>query len=254
MFGLFGKARFLEPEVEDWVLEAWAWLMTWIGGMERLGGTPLVLANRDFFPPTTTEGHERALYLFERVKRLMGLEAWPCVLEPVDRPEDGRLVAQVGMIARGGGANATFRRTAEGALIRYAADLVAQPRLLIPTLAHELAHYRLSAVDADRPGGDGLEELLTELTVAYRGFGVFAANVAFDFDQHRDAFSQGWRSSRNGYLSERTWAFAVALFCALKGVEPPAGQLKPSVADLTKKAAHYLKRNADLLEPLRRIP
>jgi hypothetical protein len=252
MLGLFGNGRFLEPEIEDWVLEAWAWLLARLGGMERLVATPLVLANRDFFPPTDTEGAARGAYLFERIRALMGLEGWPCELEAVERPRSG-LVAQFVAIQPGRAANGTFVRTADGALIRYAIDLVAQPRVLIPTLAHELAHYRLSAISDERPGGEALEELLTELTVAFRGFGVFAANAAFAFGQHGDAFSQGWRSSRNGYLSERTWAFAVALFCALKGVEIPSDQLKPSVADLTRKAAHYLKRNAGRLEPLRRI-
>jgi hypothetical protein len=253
MLGLFGKGRFLEPEIEDWVLEAWAWLMVRLGGMERLGLTPLVLASRDFFPPTETEGAARGAYLFERVKALMGLEAWPCELEAVERPRVGQ-VAQFTILEPGRAANGTFVRTADGARIRYAAELVAQPRLLIPTLAHELAHYRLSAILDERPGGEALEELLTELTVAFRGFGVFAANAAFEFGQHGDAFSQGWRSSRNGYLSERTWAFALALFCALRAIEIPSDQLKPSVADLTRKAAHYLKRNAGLLEPLRQIP
>ena len=54
--GLFGKSTFLEKDLEAWSLETWAWLMGSLGGMRRLERTPLVLANKDFFPPTDTEG------------------------------------------------------------------------------------------------------------------------------------------------------------------------------------------------------
>ena len=36
MFKLFGAGRFLEPDVEDWVLETWAWLLTEFGGLGQL--------------------------------------------------------------------------------------------------------------------------------------------------------------------------------------------------------------------------
>ena len=60
MFKLFGGGRFLEADIEDWVLETWAWLLTEFGGMERLRRSPLVLPTREFFPLTETEGHARA--------------------------------------------------------------------------------------------------------------------------------------------------------------------------------------------------
>ncbi len=142
MFKLFGAGRFLEAHVEDWVLETWAWLLTEFGGMDRLRRAPLVLPIRDFFPPTQTTGHARALYLFEQVKRWSGLAEWPCELEAFDRPVGGR-VAHVGAIKRGGAANGTFRTTENRAIISYASDLVSQPERLIATFAHELAHYLL---------------------------------------------------------------------------------------------------------------
>lgn len=253
MFKLFGAGRFLEAEIEDWVLETWAWLMTEFGGMERLQRAPLVLPTREFFPPTETEGHARALYLFDRIKLLSGLADWPCELEAYDRPR-GAQVAQVGAIRHGGSANGTFRTTGNRVIVSYASDLVGQPVQLIGTLAHELAHYLLRArARTDPPGGGDLEELATELATAYLGFTVFRANTAFAFGQHGDAFSQGWAASRSGYLSERSWAFALALFCTLKAVDLPVTHLKPSLVDPVRKAAHYLKRNPALLEPLRAI-
>jgi hypothetical protein len=221
--------------------------------MERLGRSTLVLPTREFFPPTETEGHARALYLFNQVKLWVGLRDWPCELEAFDRPRGAQL-AQIGAIQHGKSANGTFRTSDNRAIVSYASDLVNQPVKLIATFAHELSHYLiLVAARTEPPGGAELEELTTELAVALRGFGVFGANAAFEFGQHGDAFSQGWASSRNGYLSERSWAFALALFCTLKAVDLPVTHLKPSLVDPVRKAARYLERNPALLEPLRAI-
>jgi hypothetical protein len=222
--------------------------------MKRLRETRLVLATREFFPPTHAEGHERALYVLERVKLWMGMQDWEAELHAEKRGED---LQRIGTFARlqyrRRAPDGTFRIEDGQAIVTYAADLVAQPRRLIITLSHELAHYLLASIREPIPGGDELHELATELAVAYCGFGLFGANDAFNFEQHQDVFGQGWRAGRRGYLSESTWAFAIALFATLKEIEIPKGELKAGVADLTRKATRYLKRNPGLLEPLRQI-
>ena len=252
--GLFGKSCFLDPDVEDWCLETWGWLLTNLGGMQRFRQVPLVTATREFFPPTETEGHERAFYVFEQVKLLMAMQNRPCRLEAFDLPPSGQRVGLYAKIQRGGTANGTFQIKDGEVIISYASELVDQPRKLIATFAHELSHYLLATIMKPIPGGNDLHELATELTVAYTGFGIFSANAAFHFEQHQDVFGQGWSSGRSGYFSERTWAFALALFAALQEIELPRDQLKSSVADLTRRAERYLKRNDALLAPLRAIP
>jgi len=251
--GLFWKSTFLDRDIEDWCLETWAWLMRSFGGLEQLRATPLVLPTPDFFPPTDAVGDARGRYMFERVRILMGMEDWPCLLEAVGGPPERHQVAQVGMVQHGKSAAGTFQLYGNQARIRYAQGLEARPRELIPVLAHELSHYLLSGARGGMPGGAALHELTTDLTVAFRGFGVFAANAASHFEQHRDSFSQGWSMRRTGYLSDRTWAFALALFATLKDVEVPRQHLKPAIADMARGAAKYLKRQPQLLDPLRAI-
>jgi hypothetical protein len=82
---------------------------------------------------------------------------------------------------------------------------------------------------------------------------LFGANAAFEFGQFQGAGVQGWSSQRRGYFSERSWAFALAVFLTLKGEAPPSGVLKSTVADLTGKAMKYLQRNPELLTPLLEI-
>jgi hypothetical protein len=253
--GLFGKSTFLEKELEAWSLETWAWLMRALGGGARLKESQLVLASKDFFPPTETDGDERALYLFEWVKKWMGMAEWPCALEAYDRAPANAQVAEFGFVRGPGEPAGTFRVEEGAVIVSYARDQIAQPRVLIATLAHELAHYQVSGalMKGPMPGGMDAHELTTELCVAYNGFAAIAANVAFEFGQHQDAWGQGWRSQRRGYFSERSWAFALAVFLTLKGEGMPTGVLKPSAADLTKAAMRYLSRNPGLLEPLQAI-
>ena len=82
-----------------------------------------------------------------------------------------------------------------------------------------------------------MHELATDLLTVYLGFGIFGANSAFNFSQHHDTMSQGWKYSRSGYLNERAWVFALALFLETRGQdsEGPKRFLKSHLfADLGK--------------------
>src|SRR6185295_13384719 len=109
VFGLFGKSRFLDADTEDWCLETWAWLMRNLGGMQRLSQMVLITPSREFFPPTETEGHDRAVYIFGLVKHLMGLGNWPCEFEAFDRLRGNPLLNPIAVIQTSGAPNGTFR-------------------------------------------------------------------------------------------------------------------------------------------------
>lgn len=255
--GLLGKGLFLDRDLEDWTFETWAWLMSELGGMAQIGRTQLVLPTRDFFPPTEAAGHAKAEHVFACVKDAMAMGAWECQLVASERRASHQQVAQFNFVQNRQDPSGTFRVEGNQAIITYAADLTDKPHALVPTLAHELAHYLLRTAKHAPPGGWEAEELATELAVAYAGFGVFAANNAFLFEQHGDAFGQGWRSQRNGYLSERSWALANAIFLALKDDETLWAEadkrLKPTIAEMVRQARKYLKRKPELLAPLREI-
>ncbi len=255
--GLFGKGLFLDKDLEDWSFETWAWLMAEFGGMAQIGRSHLVVASRDFFPPTEATGQAKAQHVFDCVKTAMGMDSWECQLVANERRASHQQVAQFNFVQNHQDPSGTFQVQGNQAIITYAADLTDKPHALVPTLAHELSHYLLRAAKHAPPGGWEAEELVTELAVAYAGFGVFAANNAFAFEQHQDAFGQGWSSKRNGYLSERSWALAIAVFLALKGEDTLWAEadrrLKPGLADMTRQARKYLARKPELLAPLREI-
>jgi hypothetical protein len=238
--GLFGKTRFLDPDVEDWCLETWGWLMTGLGGMERLRRTPLVAPTSEFFPPTAAEGHERALYLFGRVKSLMGVEEYPCALE-VMRGFPGD---QSGALLRLEGGQTA---------IAYASDLTDQPEALIATLARQLARQLVAEVRKPIPGGAEFRELAAELALAFAGFGLFGAMGAFRTGRPQGALAPGLAARREPRLSEADWAFGLALFATLKEIEVPTDRLQRHVAHMTRGACRYFGRNEPMIAALRAI-
>ena len=249
---LLGKGRFLDAELEDYCLGTWAWLLAGLGGVERLSETPWVTPSRDFFPPTNAGGHERAAHLFACVKDLMGMAEWPCRLTSYERAGQQQ-VGEFLFVNNPEQPNGLFWIEDGEGRIEYAADLVTQPQLLTAVFAHELSHYLLAGLHDPPQDGSIAHELATELCVAFTGFGIFAANTAFAFAQHGDGFSQGWRSQRNGYLSDRAWAFALALFGTLKGEPAPEKWLKDGLPPMIRAAEKYLAKQDARLAPLRAI-
>ena len=78
------------------------------------------------------------------------------------------------------------------------------------------------------------------------------ANAAYSFEQFGDAFGQGWRSQSSGYLSPRSWAFALAVFGELKGDDGGVGRyLREDIDGLRKQAVKYLRRRPELIAGLR---
>ena len=230
----FRARSYLPPEEEEWHIETWRWLLDSFGGLPVLSQANLVIPTRSFFPPTDAVGHDRVLHVFEAVKKHARMANWECKLVAQARRPD--------FLEHHHAAAGTFSVDGGAASITYDPDLIDEPVKLVATLAHELAHYFLGAQLP--PGGEDTLEPATDLTAAYLGFGVFGANVALTFEQHRDVFSYGWSSSRLGYLNEGGWTFALAVFAFLRRdtVEPLEPYLKPHLYTELRKAMAYLRR------------
>jgi hypothetical protein len=253
VWGLFKQKLFLDPDDEVWQLETWKWLLDSLGGLDDLKLSPLVMPSRVFFPPTSATGHERAEYIFGLVKQHARLNDWSCRL--VAQPQ--RPGARVGEVAAlkfesGQMPLGTFGVEGNQVVITYDPASLDNPGTLVATLAHELAHYLLATLPEPPPGGPDNLEFATDLTTVYLGFGVFGANLAFHFEQHQDVLSQGWSWSRQGYLSQREWCFALATFFVLrqKPVEDAKPFLKDHVYSDVSKAMSYLQKDRTLLAPL----
>lgn len=205
---------------------------------------------RAFFPPTDATGEAGAQHIFDCIRNLTGTTNWPCKL--LAQPE--RRKAVLSTLAylktdKGGMPLGTFSVSGGEVTITYDPASVNEPAELVATLIHELARYMLANIRSEAPGGEDMHEYATDLMTIFLGFGAFGANRAFNFSQHGDAFSQGWQWSKQGYLRERDWSFALAVFLNLRGEAPETLKdiLKSHLYSGMKDAGRYLAKNAGLL-------
>jgi len=250
----FKPSAFLDAEDEAWQLKTWQCFLLRFGGVADLKRSPLVTPSATYFPPSKTAGHARAEYVFDRVKRHAGMEDWPCKLvEQPARPEARVSEFVFLQPVNKGFPLGTFGISHNEVVITYDPASLGEPMTLVATFAHELAHYRLAPLREELPGGEETHEFATDLMTVYMGFGIFGADQAFNFSQHQDFMGQGWKWSRQGYLPQRAWVFALAIFLQLR--QQPMDDVKTYLKDYLftdlKNAQRSLQRRPGLLAALR---
>lgn len=255
MFKFFkSKSLLSQPDIEFQVA-TFKWLLKNFGGDDFYKTINLVLPTKEYFPSKVDSPEGAAIETFEAVKKHAGLENWACKLEIQE--EDANPVVAPTLAIQNGPASphGTFQETEENeVIITYNPALASQPIQLIATFAHELAHYLTATSKEEPPGGWDNWEFATDITATFLGFGVFMSNSAFSFSQFSNSDAQGWKSSRNGYLSETEHIYALAIFNGLKGlpIESASEHLKPHLKKLLKKAHKELVKSG-IIEDLKPI-
>jgi len=248
----FSAKPLIDEDELDWLFAGLKWLMS-EEGIEAASQIPaLILPDRDHFPPSDLQGHERALELFGIVKSHCGMADWPAELVAGENDGSHEPVNTMGFVMTSNSALGTFSVERDGVpVIHYQPSLLRSPERLVATLVHELSHYRMHGYSSLPPGGLDLEELATDLLSVLMGFGIFLANGARNFTGHSSYDMQGWSSQRSGYLSEQALVTALAATERMAGREPlmTAGPLLKSYlrSDLKKADAHLRRNFPDLL-------
>jgi len=247
----------LDKDAEEWQIECWQWLHEGLAPLYEQSDYALVVPTDDFFPPTSKKGHQLAEHVLRCVTDLVGVTDWPFDLVVQDQSIDPKVGPLAVVRNVQSDPHGTFSLGPHNRIrISYNPALVDRPVDLIATLVHEVCHGVVLLIPEPPPGGSEFEEYAVDLATAYLGFGIFGANTAFQFQQFSDigSGSQGWSSSRVGYLTETEWAFALAIFLSLRGEPKETADkwLKPGLAKLLAKSMIYLAANPDRLASLRR--
>lgn len=206
---------------------------------------PLILPTKTFYPDNFSRDHASAEKAFIRTKNLLEMEEWPCVLllDHDDTGEINETLRRAGIFGESSrkGAAGTFS-TSDSVEITYSANLLKDPVGLVATFAHELSHYLLATVKETPPAGWEELEPLTDLTAVVEGFGVFLCNSAFSFSGWSDGLSEGWSTSRQGYLSVSELAFSLGIFCVRNRIDPKlaAPFLKPNPREVFADSIDYI--------------
>lgn len=242
----------VDQDDELWLIECWRWLTSLLGPVDAESPRSLLLPSLRHFPTTEASGHERATHYFDLVRRYMGLSDrhYELVMQD-ERPNLGSSIVFGSM--KTSGAEGTYSVQGNTAYVTYDPGILGDPMKMVAVFAHELAHDILLNQPSEPPGGPDMEEFATDLATVHLGFGLFGANVAFDFNQFTDFDRQGWSAARTGYLGENEWGFAIALFLALQNRDTREvdGFLKSHLASIVNRAHKYLVANPELTAPLR---
>jgi hypothetical protein len=215
MFGLrrwFGVPRPpLDEFARQWIDTRLAWLRGEFGA-ERLIDSPVIEPTDRFFPDAYDGGKASVQRLFERVCAYMDVS--PAVVQlraysEARRPglvnADGELLA---------GSAGTYQEGSDRFLIRLERGAFAEPMQLVGTIAHELSHLRLLGENrADPEAFDN--ELLTDLTAVFFGFGIFMANAP----RHWHSDLTYWPETqlrRPEYMTLPMYGYALALIAQVR--------------------------------------
>lgn len=228
MFGFFKTKPLLESDVVDWQFECFEWLLRNTGGMRAFHAeTNLIKPTEEFFPHGGSAQAELAEAIFQQVKQHAGMNEWPCRLEA--QKADPSVIVAPTVVLQGAPSSplGTFSCNSEKEeiTITYNPASVSNPMSLVATFAHELAHYLTGTFQEEPPGGWENWEFATDVAAVFLGFGIFTANSCFNFSQYTSFDTQGWQTSRQGYLSEPEVLHAHAIFSCL--IDLPAKESLP---------------------------
>jgi hypothetical protein len=175
---LFRPTCPVDPAAKAWVEDRMRWLTGEFG--EELGYEfPMILPTPEFFPDSYDGSKKSARALLDRVCDYMGVVPDLVALKVFAEPRNLWLVNEQGNYLPT--AAGLYEEGTRKFVIRIAKDELDKATDLVGTMAHELAHVRLL--------GDGRitretydNELLTDLTVVFRGLGIFLANSPRNWD------------------------------------------------------------------------
>jgi hypothetical protein len=174
MFGWFKPTCPCDPAAKRWIEERLRWLVKQFC-LHILLERPVVLPDPEFFPDAWDESTRAVRLLFRRVCGYMLVDPNRVELELFNDKTPGWKTA---LDPSQGFAAGTWEGAGEPwekGKVRIERGGLDRPADLIGVMAHELAHQKLLG-ERRADAGAFDNELLTDLTAIFFGFGVFLAN------------------------------------------------------------------------------
>jgi hypothetical protein len=231
----------LDPSAKTWVEGRLDWLRVQFGD-ELFLRRPLILPTLEFFPELGDREQANLEGVFRRVCEYMQLERGRFQLEVVSKAGFIGLQDEHG---HGVGEQiAHYQHLPQGEFVRVRERMIEGPFQMIAVLAHELSHARL-------PGEGRLDrrvldnELVTDLTALYHGFGVFLARYPQSWISGLGRWP-GTQRSMPKYMNAYMHAWALAHQAWLRDEQPHWFALLPSAVRAPAQAGlRYLQRTGD---------
>lgn len=243
MFGWFRPRCPCDPAAKRWVEDRLRWLADQFG-LHILLERPIVLPTSEFFPDAWDGSPKAARCMFRRVCEYMRVDADEITLKVTSEKQIGPMFDPFS----GGQAAATWSG-GEGmwnkSVVRVDKSHLDRPSDLVGYMAHELSHQRL--LGECRIDPDSFDnELLTDLTAVFHGFGVFLANNPRK-STGRLAYWPGTQLFMPEYLSEPMLGYAMAHIAWFRAEPQPswAKALRWAPRAVFKEGLRYLQETGD---------
>lgn len=224
MFGLFDKKSLLDEDVILWMFDCYAWMLRNLNASVFYNQTRLVCPNNDFFPGEENTPEAKSQLILRQVAEHAGMQHWPVSLVDEDTYLASSFVSAAPRLTapgqvRGTGALQPALNTPEDALfVVYQPQLLRNPQALIANYAQMLGNYLGYSVAEPPPGGPENWPMLTEMIAIFMGFGLMYTNTSGNVRVSSCGSCQGPVAERVNYLSQYDAAYALAMFCSLKGI------------------------------------
>jgi len=245
MSWFFSPKCAVDEETKRWLEECFQWLIGEFGE-EVVRETLVVLPTEEFFPDRFSMDERDLRVLFDTVCEYMETDAGKFRLCFYENETDALRLKLPFHEGSHQGAAGFYSESARRYVIGLQTGNQINPENLIATMAHEIAHGRLLG-ERRISGEDENHEYLADLLTVIFGMGIFNANSAFNFEQFTNSSVQGWQASRQGYLSEEMFGYALAMFAYVRReTSPPwAKYLKTNVKYYFKNSLKYLLKTGD---------
>lgn len=250
MFGWFQPRCPCDPVAKVWVEEHLKWLSQQFG-LHILLERPIIVPTSEYFPDPWDGSTKAARRMFRRVCEYMHVDPDSIELKFFDDGPKSLLAAELSP----GFAVGTWSEGADvwqKPVIRLGKSKLDRPADLVGVMAHELSHQRLLGecrIDPDRFD----DELLTDLTAVFHGFGVFLANNPRK-STGQLAHWPGTKLYRPEYLSEPMLGYAMAHIAWFRDEPKPAWAkaLRWAPRAVFKEGLRFLQETEDsLFKPVR---
>lgn len=243
MFGWFKPQCPVDAEAKRWIESRLGWLSEQFGH-EAFIRRDLILPTREFFPDPMDGTFASVRNLLDQVCRYMDVDPVRVKLELFKNKNNLWLVDDDGKYLPTGAAGLYDERRDKTVIHIETTDIWNLPDL-VGTMAHELSHLRLMG-ERRLTGHEYDNELLTDLTAVFLGFGIFLGNSPRNWDSQYSVWP-GTTLKRPEYMTLPMYAYAMAHAAWFRGERRPSWypflsfDLKPNF----KQALRYLMETQD---------
>jgi hypothetical protein len=245
MFGSKKTECPIQPEMRLWMENAFLWLAKQFG-TEEIAHKKILLPSSDCFPVDFDGSKDSLNQTAEIIAQQMEIDINSLELEIFDQTTQeiqgdfGYRIFTKMEKDEGQSAGRFYDKTEDGKYqIFVERKNLKIPETLVAVIAHEFAHIKILG----EKRLDFNDEHLTDLATVVLGVGIFNANSAF---KQYSGFD-GWGYRSVGYLKQREWGYALALYAYYRNETNPEWlkYLTPNLKSDFRKSESYINANPD---------